>query len=84
MNDLPTILNRRAFLGTAGNSFVLKCGETQLTGKIVGTGTWDDYRTTTLGRVRLLAKRNRVLIEPVGDPNNCLMDLRELVLVPVK
>ena len=70
--------------GTAGNSFVLKCGETQLTGKIVGTGTWDDYRTTTLGRVRLLAKRNRVLIEPVGDPNNCLMDLRELVLVPVK
>ncbi len=21
MNDLPTILNRRAFLGTAGNSF---------------------------------------------------------------
>jgi hypothetical protein len=70
--------------GTAGNSFQLKCGEARLTGKIVGTGTWDNYRTTTLGRVRLAAGRVRVLIEPVGDPNNCLMDLQELVLVPVK
>ena len=53
-------------------------------GKIVGTGTWDNYHTTTLGRVRLPSGRVRVLIEPVGDPNNCLMDLQELMLIPVK
>ena len=70
--------------GTAGNSFQLKCDKAMLTGKIVGTGTWDNYRTTTLGRVRLPSGRVRVLIEPVGDPNNCLMDLQELMLIPVK
>ena len=70
--------------GTAGNSFRLKCDKAVLTGKIVGTGTWDNYRTTTLGRVRLPSGRVRVLIEPVGDPNNCLMDLQQLLLVPVK
>ena len=70
--------------GTAGNTFELKCADSRLTGKIVGTGTWDNYRTTSLGRVRLPAGRIRVLIAPVGDPNNCLMDLQELVFVPVK
>ncbi|HAA60835.1 MAG TPA: dehydrogenase [Planctomycetaceae bacterium] len=70
--------------GTAGNSFQLKCDKAMLTGNIVGTGTWDNYRTTTLGRVRLPSGRVRVLIEPVGDPNNCLMDLQELMLIPVK
>ena len=70
--------------GTAGNTFELTCADSRLTGKIVGTGTWDNYRTTPLGRVRLPAGRIRVLIAPVGDPANCLMDLQELVLVPVK
>ena len=70
--------------GTAGNTFELKCANSRLTGKVVGTGTGDNYRTTPLGRVRLPAGRIRVLIAPVGDPNNCLMDLQELVLVPVK
>ena len=70
--------------GTAGNSFVLKCGEDRLTGKIAGTGTWDNYQTTLLGRVRLPTGRIRVLIEPTSDPNNCLMDLKELRLVPAK
>ncbi|MEX0585710.1 MAG: c-type cytochrome, partial [Pirellulales bacterium] len=38
---------------TAGNRFVIECGPSSLSGKVAGTGDWDDYRQATLGELKL-------------------------------
>ena len=64
--------------GTSGNPFVVKLGSRQLTGVVSGTGTWDDYRETLIGRVRLEAGIQEVSLQSGNILENCLMDLRSL------
>ncbi|MDG2470868.1 MAG: hypothetical protein P8M80_16425, partial [Pirellulaceae bacterium] len=64
--------------GTAGNPFVVDLGSSQLTGVVSGTGTWDDYRETLIGRVQLEAGTQEVVFQSGDILKNCLLDLRSL------
>lgn len=67
----------------AGNMWVLQCGGSRLTGKIEGTGTWDDYRHTKVGEIDLAAGQQRLTFRSLGNINGYLCDLRGLELTPV-
>ena len=64
--------------GTAGNPFVVDLGSGQITGVVSGTGTWDDYRETLIGRVQLEAGSQEVVFQSGDILKNCLLDLRSL------
>ena len=68
--------------GTAGNSFLLQMEDTKLTGKVRGTGTWDDYKHDKFGQLDLPAGRHKLFFRAEGELKNCLLDLREVRLVP--
>lgn len=68
---------------TANNSFVLHIGGQQITGRIAGTGTWDDYRDTKIGRVYLERGTYQASFRSLGAPSNCLIDLRTIVIRPL-
>lgn len=68
----------------AGNDFVIEMGDRQLTGKIASTGTWDDYRSIVVGAVELPAGRTVVRIRPRNRLRGTLMDLKEILLNPIK
>ncbi|MBQ10894.1 MAG: dehydrogenase [Planctomyces sp.] len=67
---------------TAGNRYLLQCLDAQLTGQVVGTSTWDVYKTQTMGNMKLPGGRARITLQATGKLNNCLFDLKELILVP--
>lgn len=68
--------------GTAGNSFLLQIADTRVTGKVPGTGTWDDYKHDKFGQVDLAPGRHKLFFRAEGEIKNCLLDLREVRLVP--
>ncbi|MCH2399202.1 MAG: hypothetical protein MK364_08850, partial [Pirellulales bacterium] len=68
--------------GTANNPYLLEIGNQKLNGRVAATGTWDDYHQTKLGTVTLSQGQLRAAFRAVGKPTNCLIDLRELCLVP--
>jgi putative heme-binding domain-containing protein len=69
--------------GTAGNSFLIQAGTSRLTGKIEGTGSWDNYRKMNAGEVELGSGEERITFRSLGALNGYLCDLRGLELVPV-
>jgi hypothetical protein len=68
----------------AGNSYLLRVGLNQLSGKVKGTGTWDDYRQDPIGEVTLSAGPQQLMLRSAGPIRKYLMDLRAVKLVPVK
>ena len=69
--------------GTANNAFTLNIGSQQITGKVAGTGTWDDYRQSVIGRLQLEAGSRQAVFRSQGPINNCLIDLRTIVIQPL-
>jgi putative membrane-bound dehydrogenase-like protein len=68
----------------AGNTFRLEVDGHALTGKVVGTGSWDHYRDARLGRVDLSAGAHTLTFRSVGLPQGSfLLDLRALRFSPV-
>ena len=47
---------------SAGNRFVILCGDEQLSGEVKSTGTWDDYRSRSAGTLPLPAGRSRLIL----------------------
>jgi hypothetical protein len=68
----------------AGNEFVLKIAEHELRGKVAATGTWDDYRQIDIGELELPAGSCEVSMQSAGPIHEALLDLRTIVLTPVK
>jgi putative membrane-bound dehydrogenase-like protein len=68
---------------SAGNIFVLQAGPERLTGKVQGTGTWDNYRQTKVGEIALAAGRQQLIFRSVGKPAGALIDLRAIKLMPL-
>jgi hypothetical protein len=66
----------------AGGGFVLAVGDDQLAGQARPTGGPDQYRTTTLGAVRLRPGDTRLTLRPDGRIRGGLMNLRHVRLVP--
>jgi hypothetical protein len=67
---------------TAGNRVVVEAAGQTVSGKIAGTGVWDQYRRKTLGELKLPAGSVRLTIRADGPLQGYLMDLREIVLDP--
>ncbi|MDG2380034.1 MAG: FG-GAP-like repeat-containing protein [Pirellulaceae bacterium] len=67
---------------TANNTYALTIGLEELVGKVEGTGTWDDYRTTTIGQVTLNTGPQHLVFRPEQAPAGCLIDLRAVILKP--
>jgi len=68
----------------AGNRYRLRLGGSEITGRVVGTGTWDDYRWWKLGNVELKTDEFDVTFEAAGSIRGALVDLREIRLTPVQ
>jgi putative membrane-bound dehydrogenase-like protein len=68
---------------SAGNGFVIQAGPARINGNVQGTGTWDDYKTTTIGEVDLPAGRHKVVFRSAGKIKGALIDLKELRLAPI-
>jgi putative membrane-bound dehydrogenase-like protein len=69
---------------SAGNAFVLRAAKARLTGKVPGTGGWEQYRTEKVGRIELPAGKQRVVFRSDGPINNALIDLKSIRLIPAK
>ncbi len=69
---------------TAGNDFVLQAGEKTLSGKVAGTGTWDNYKQTPIGTIELSSGRQTLTFRSQGELRGALIDLRTLELRPAQ
>jgi putative membrane-bound dehydrogenase-like protein len=68
---------------TAGNKFIVETGGARLTGEVSSTGTWEDYTQKKIGSIELTPGRHRISMRAAPGLHGHLIDLRELVLVPV-
>lgn len=67
-----------------GNRFVLQSGSQQLTWKVEGTGSWDNYRGKEIGVLELPEGEVEVVVRSDGAIQGALLDLRSIRLAPVK
>lgn len=69
----------------SGKSYLLKAGNKSIKGKFQKTGSWFTFRKEKIGTISLPAgKNNLVLKSNSASEKGAMMDLREIVLVPVK
>jgi putative membrane-bound dehydrogenase-like protein len=68
---------------SAGNAYLLQAGLERLTGKVQGTGTWDDYRQAKVGEITLQAGRQEITFRSAGKIKGAMLDLRSVKLLPV-
>jgi hypothetical protein len=67
---------------SAGNHFVIACGDQQVTGEVSSTGGWDQYRSKSIGTWQLPAGRSRVIVRVDGPLRGYLMDLHQIIFQP--
>ncbi len=69
----------------AGKPFLFEAGDRQLNGTVGRTGSWETFKTEKIGRIRLLAGRQKMVFKPNSKfEKGALLDLREVKLVPIK
>lgn len=64
------------------NPFVVDVGGQQVDAKTENTGSWDTYRTVTLGQVEVKASTVTITMKPKAIEGAGLMDFKELRLIP--
>jgi len=69
---------------TAGNTLRLECGSAELSAEVPSTGTWDNYMTKTIGRLKLPAGQQRLTIRAANTLQGYLIDLKSVRLTPVR
>ncbi len=70
---------------SAGSKFSLRLDEQQLIADVPITKGWCDYRTVNVGRVTINKTADKTLtIVPTAKPGVAVMNLREVVLKPLK
>lgn len=65
-----------------GNAFVLDVAGQRLTGKSQGKGSWDTYRSFSLGTVVLEPGQHEIVLRSDGPPREFLFDLKAVRLTP--
>ena len=68
---------------TAG-SMPLAASGSEIRGKVASTGGWDKYQRVKIGRVTLADGEARITMQPAGQINGALLDLRRIELVPAR
>ena len=87
--DVPTTGDYIVYLdwavaaSTANNVYELYVGGESIRGRVESTGTWDDYQQARIGTLKLKQGQQQAVFVSAGKPNDCLIDLREVCLVPV-
>ncbi|MCA9217741.1 MAG: c-type cytochrome, partial [Planctomycetales bacterium] len=66
----------------AGNRMLLTVGDQSLSHTIESTGTWDNYRSRTIGTITIPAGSTTAVIRSAGPVNSFLMDFTKLSLYP--
>jgi len=69
---------------SAGDLLVIAVGSEELTFRVAGTATWDNYKQRRAGEVTLPAGRHRIVCKPGGKIKSALIDLRSVQLKPAK
>ena len=68
--------------GTAGNPIKLSTGTRLLSARVPGTGTWDNYKTWTVGQIDLGRGQRQLIVTAPEKPTSALIDLRTIRLIP--
>jgi putative membrane-bound dehydrogenase-like protein len=66
----------------AGGEFIVETADSRLRGRSETTGSWERYRTVSLGVMKLAAGRQRLTVRPDGPPQEALFDLKSLRIKP--
>lgn len=66
----------------AGQVWRLDGGLQTVTGKVIGTGTWDDYKQAEVGEITLEAGRRRITLRAAAPLKGPLLDLKGVLLKP--
>jgi hypothetical protein len=66
------------------SSLTVSSGDSQLRGRIIGTGSWKQYRQRLAGTITLEAGYRRLNFRCAGQADDCLIDVRSITLVPAK
>ena len=66
----------------AGKTLRLTIGDQHVLWKVVGTGTWDDYRRVKVGALNLPAGTHVVTVRSDGPLDGPLIDIRQIEFVP--
>ena len=67
---------------TAGNQAQLVTADDRLLFKVESTGSWDQYRTASIGKIRLRSGIQRIRVHSAGPISQFLIDLRKVTLTP--
>jgi putative heme-binding domain-containing protein len=67
----------------AGNKFRLEANGRRVTGTVVGTGSWRNYKQAKVGEIELAVGKQRVTMRSDGKIREYLLDLRSVRLTPV-
>ena len=69
----------------AGNNWQIEIGGKEvLSGTVASTGSWETFKTETLGNIDLPAADNQVVVRSKGAVKGALLDLRVVRFVPVE
>lgn len=66
----------------AGDRFVIQVGTQTVSGRVEGTGSWDQYRSKTVGALSLPAGEVELIMRADGPVKSALIDLRGIRLTP--
>ena len=67
----------------AGKPFVLISDGNELKNKVAKTGSWENYKSTKIGHIRLSAGQQLMVFKPDSEfTEGALLDFREVKLVP--
>jgi alpha-L-fucosidase len=70
---------------SAGSEFAVAVLDKQLTGKVESTGGWSDFKTVSLGKLKLPGSgRYTITVKPKTKPGYAVMNLKSIVLKPAK
>lgn len=69
---------------SAGSMLQVTIAGQKLHYKVASTGTWDDYRTVTLGEIELAAGPAEAVARSLGPVRTALLDLRTITLEPLE
>jgi putative membrane-bound dehydrogenase-like protein len=70
--------------GSAGNRFIVQAGQESLTGVVASTGSWDTYKTETVGTITLAADTHTVELSAAATIKGALIDLKAIRLERVR
>ena len=68
---------------SAGSEFTISVADSAASGKIDGTGAWNKFKSVTLGEIPVGAGPQKLIVKATTKPNEAVMNLQRVRLLPV-